>query len=286
MFASRGRVVALLILCIVASTSSSVAQTETTGSAPSSAPAGEKPTALLRLCFRDAERGTAVVPDALLVDGKMIYSRIDEAGRLDLPLESGDHMLQVNARGYQQMDAKETALPDSPPLNIITLDPLQKPVELQPGSLSKYMKPDHGLVAGFIVDDELGKPIEGAEVKLNDDSAKTETSGNGFFALAVPMANAGPLPEDANQKFVKRTFVITKDGYGSEERQNVLLLKENPKIWQVRLQSGGSTNVINEDNSRGGLQQWIFGVPDDHDHETSGTDGSTSEPGHGAVLPH
>lgn len=238
-----------------------------------------KSTALLRLCFRDSERGTAVVPDALLVDGKMIYSRIDEAGRLDLPLESGDHNLQVNARGYKQMDAKETALPESPPLNIITLDPVQPPPELQPGSLSKTMKPDHGLIAGFVVDDELGKPIEGAEIRLGDGSAKTTSEGTGFFALAVPMANAGPVPDDPNQKFVKRTFVISKDGYGAEERQNVLLLKESPKVWQVRLQPGGSTNSVDEDNNRGGLQQWIFGVPANADGETSG-DATTTEPHH------
>lgn len=236
-----------------------------------------KPTALLRLCFRDSERGTAVVPDALLVDGKMIYSRIDEAGRLDLPLESGDHNLQINARGYKQMEAKETALPESPPLNIITLDPMQSPAELQPGNLSKYMKADHGLVVGFVVDDEMGKPIEGAEIRLGDGSVKTTSEGNGFFALAVPMMNAGPLPEDTNQKFVKRTVIISKDGYGAEERQNVLLLKENPKVWQIRLQPGGSTNSIDEDNSRGGLQQWIFGVPANADGETT-ADATTTEP--------
>lgn len=238
-------------------------------------------TALLRLCFRDSERGTSIIPDAVLVDGKMIYSRIDEAGRLDLPLESGDHTLQVNARGYKQMDAKETALPDSPPLNIITLDPLSKPPELQPGNLSKYMKADHGMIAGFIVDDELGKPIEGAEIKLADGSVKAVSEGSGFFAMAIPMDNAGPLPEDAKQKFVKRTFTISKDGYGAEERQNVLLLKENPKIWQVRLQQGGSTNVVDEEQTRGGLQQWIFGVPAEHDDDTTGSaDGQSTATKH------
>ncbi|MGI8906386.1 MAG: hypothetical protein ACR2IE_07855 [Candidatus Sumerlaeaceae bacterium] len=255
----------LLPLAIVAIATSSTAETQSTGTTE------KKPTALLRLCFRDSERGTAVVPDALMVDGRLTFSRIDEAGRLDLPLESGDHMLQVNARGYQQMNAKETALVDGPPLNIITLDPLQKPAELQPAHLSRYIKPGQAIVAGFVVDDELGKPLEGVEVKTADGSAKTTSEGNGFFAVAVPMDNAGPLPEDPSQKFVKRTFVFSLEGYGREERQNVLLLKENPKFWQVRLQPGGSANVINEEDNRGGLQQWIFGVPEEHDDSTSGT---------------
>jgi hypothetical protein len=71
---------------------------------------------------------------------------------------------------------------------------------------------------------------------------------------------------------VKRSLIISKDGYGAEERRNVLLLKENPKIWQVRLQQGGTTNVVDEENTRGGLQQWIFGeTKHDDDDDTTAT---------------
>jgi len=237
-------------------TASSTAETSTSG--------------LLRLWFRDSERGTAIRPTAILLDGRPVFSQVDETGHTNLTTTEGDHNVVVHANGYDTLDSKQTAFGYDAPMNVLMLDPAQKTDELRPENLSRHMKDDSGLIVGFVVDDEASRPIEGADVEVTGSpDFRTKADARGFFALHVPLKGATPMPDDAQgRRFVKTNFKVTCDGYGYEERLNVVLESGSPKIFQIRLVPGGGGNALDEEEDRGGLQSWIFGVP--KDGETTG----------------
>ncbi len=238
--------------------------------------------AVLQVWFRDSERGTAVRPDAILLDGKPIFPKVDETGSAVISTTEGDHELGIRGAGYDPMDTKQTAFSYDPPMNAIFLDPAQKTAELRPENLSRYMPGNSSLVAGFVVDEELSRPVEDAEVEIIDTELKAKTDSRGFFAVGVPMSQGATLPEDAaGRKFIKKGFRVTKEGYGYEERLNVAFETGVPKIFQIRLVPGGGGNTLDEETDRGGLQSWVFGIKDS---ETSGQPGTHTRPGDGLTT--
>src|SRR6188508_3464690 len=123
-------------------------------------------TGILHFTFRDSARGTVLKPDAILIDEKMTFNPIDEAGRVSIAVPPGDHRVVVKARGYADLDSRQTAATNHAPMNLLMLDPLVQPEQLKPENLGKDMPADGTFIAGFITDDVMGKPIAGAEVEL------------------------------------------------------------------------------------------------------------------------
>lgn len=267
---SRSLATSLVAVIGLITPNNAVAQ-ETTASADQTSETGRM--GLLRLCFRDVDRGTAIVPDALIIDGRMIFSRVNEAGFIDVQIPEGDRQVLVKAKGYDDLPSKQTSFAEDAPLNALMLDPKEKTPELRPDNLSRFIKDKSSAMAGFVVDEELSRAIKDAEVELLGTDIKTKTDERGFFALSVPMTDAGPIPEDVTgRKFAKKNFKITKPGYGYEERLNVLLETAIPKIFQIRMIPGGGGNAVDEEVDRGGLQSFVFGMPrDPHEHDETTT---------------
>lgn len=241
----------------------STAVSQDTTSTENAAPETSIP-AVLRVWFRDAERGTAVRPDAILLDGRPIFPRVDETGHVDIMTTEGDHQLGVRASGYDPLDSRQTAFSFDAPMNVIMLDPVQKTPELRPENLSRFMSENSSLIVGFVVDEELSRAIEDAEVEIVDSEIKTKTDARGFFALQIPLTEGTPMPDDAaGRKFRKVSFRVTKDGFGYEERLNVAVETGSPKMFQIRMIPGGGGNTLDEETERGGLQSWVFGIPPD-----------------------
>lgn len=218
-------------------------------------------TAVIHFSFRDSARGTVVKPDAVLIDNKMVYSIPDEAGRLVVPVTPGDHTVLVKARGYNDLESRQTALPDQAPNNLIMLDPENQPEQLKPENLGIGM-PDGGtVIVGFVVDDQSGKPLPGAEVELLEQNQKTTSDAEGFFKLPVPMPDGKQMPEDPRGVlFASRSFRVTKPGFGFDERMNVLVESGAPKVYQIEMLRGGGGNTIDETTGRNNLQSSLFGL--------------------------
>lgn len=237
-------------------------------------------TALLQFTFRDSVRGTVIRPDAVLVDNQMIYQAIDEAGRLIIPVSPGDHRVLVKANGYNDMDSRQTALSDSTISNIMMLDPSETPEQLKTENLNRDIPADGTLLVGFVIDETSGRPVPGAAIELLNHDIKTATDKDGFFRLPVSMPDGQPMPDDPRGViFGQRDFRITKDGYGFEERLNVLLESGMPKIFQISLVRGGGGNSVDEDAGRNNLQSGLFGrfnvEPESPPHPASMPEGAS-----------
>lgn len=229
-------------------------------------------TAVLHFTFRDSTRGTVVRPDAVLIDNKMIFNTIDEAGRMSVAVAPGDHRVVIKADGYDDMDSRQTALTDQAPNNIIALDPVSVPEELKPENLSIGMPSDGTVLAGFIVDSSTGRPLPGADVELLDKETKVKSDDAGFFKLPVSMPDGKQMPDDSRGNFyTQRDFRITKAGYGFEERMNVLVESGAPKIFQVEMIRGGGGNSLDEAAGRNNLQSSLFGLTNVEPEDTPTT---------------
>lgn len=218
-------------------------------------------TALLNFVFRDSTRGTVVRPDAVLVDNEVMFNTIDEAGHMTIPVTPGDHRVVIKARGYADMDSRQTALEDQAPKNTVMLDPLTPPEQLLPENLSQNMPVDGTLVCGFVVDAASGKPLAGAEAELLGKDIKVKTDKDGFFKLPVSMPDGKQMPEDPRGVvFAQRDFRVFQPGYGFEERINVLVESGAPKIFNIDMIRGGGGNSHDESAARNNLQSSLFGL--------------------------
>lgn len=218
-------------------------------------------TGILHFTFRDSARGTVVRPDAILIDGEVKFHNIDEAGRVSIPVSHGNHQVKVMARGYDDLDSRQTAATDHAPMNLIMLDPAKEPDQLKPENLGSGMPADGTFIAGFITDDVFGKPMANATVELVEKNVQVKTDEDGFFKLPVSMPDGKIMPEDPRGAlYAMRDFRITKPGYGFEERLNVLVETGSPKVYQLTLIRGGGGNSVDEAAGRNNLQSSLFGL--------------------------
>ncbi len=217
--------------------------------------------AVMHFTFRDSARGTVVRPDAILIDNKMIFNAIDEAGRMSVPVSPGDHQVLVKANGYDDLDSRQTAALDQAPINVIMLDPAEDPEELRPEKLGEGMPADGTLIVGYVTDETVGKPVAGAAVELLKQDVKTTTDERGYFKLPVSMPDGKPMPENLNGiTFSTRDIKVSKPGYGFEERLNVLVESGTPRIYQFQLVRGGGGATVDETEGRNNLQSSLFGL--------------------------
>jgi len=218
-------------------------------------------TAMLVFTFRDSARGTVIRPDAVLIDNQMAFNTIDEAGRMTAAVTPGDHRVLVKARGYKDLDSRQTALADQAPNNVIMLDPEKEPDQLKPENLSKGMPADGTVIVGFVVDGDTGKPLPDAQAELIGKNVKVTSDQDGFFKLPVHMPDGKQMPDDPRGVvYTQRDFRVTKLGYGFEERLNVLVESGAPKIYQIELLRGGGGNSADENAGRNDLQSSLFGL--------------------------
>jgi hypothetical protein len=237
-------------------------------------------TAFFQFTFRDSARGVMVRPDAVLIDNKVVFNTIDDAGRMTVPVTPGDHRVLIKARGYDDMDSRQTALVDQAPNNIIMLDPESTPEQLKPENLGHGMPADGTFLAGFVVDNSNGRPVAGADVELIGKGQKTATDADGFFKLPVHMPDGKQMPDDPRGVvYTQRDFRVTKPGYGFEERVNVLVESGAPKIFQIELVRGGGGNSMDESAGRNNLQSGLFGLTN-VEPEDPPTSASMPLPGH------
>lgn len=228
---------------------------------PARAQAAESPQAIMHFTFRDSARGIRVMPEAVLINNKPVFNVIDEAGRMSVPIAPGDHRVVIKARGYTDLDSRQTASLDHAPMNLLMLDPATQPEELLPENLSQGMPDDGTLIVGYITDEEMGVPLAGANVELLGKDVAVKSDKNGFFKLPVAMPDGIQMPDDPRGgTYGMRDFRVTMPGYGFEEHINVLVESAAPRIYQIQMIRGGGGNSIDEAGSRNNLQSGLFGI--------------------------
>jgi hypothetical protein len=220
----------------------------------------------LILFFRDSRTGALIVPDQLLVDGRDYTGLVTPTGHITIKVPPGDHDVVARAKNYHEMAAKEAAFLEDNQTNLLMLDPVEEPEQLKPENLNKLLEPDSSLVAGFVTDDDTGLPLENTEISVSGLQGKTLTDEKGFFQMRVPMTDAGPMPESqTGQLFTRKNVEISRAGYGPEERQHVLLLTGEPKLFMIKLARGTQKSIVDENDHRSDLVKNLLGE-DVHDH--------------------
>lgn len=187
---------------------------------------------------RDGATGMAV--DAKYILDNKIYTAIE----LDAFLKEampGKYYYKVEAEGYKTMETWTVVppLPDSDSERIVMVGLLGKesPPELTNSNLSQFIKPDMGLLVGYVTD-KSGQPLEGVIVKSSTES--TITSNRGFYALNViislSLSCEGVNVIFSKPEYITKNYLHAMSGsiapnpqsieeYNYDARMNVELLK-------------------------------------------------------------
>jgi len=209
----------------------------------------------IQMCFQDSRTGMGVVPDTVLVDDTNVAKQVDASGRLRLDVLPGEHRILISAKGYQDLDTRQTVLAGNASKSIILLDPTTPPAEPfaePPGAIGEVPR---AAIRGYVVDDETGQPLAGATLAVVGTNDHTVTDADGFLTLTVPVGDGTPIPEDnTGRLFVKKDMVVTKVGYGTLVEQNIVLIGGETYRFQFRLVPDGVTRAINEQKHRGNMQ--------------------------------
>ena len=199
--------------------------------------------------FLDSATGYAVQPDEVIIretNRRALVSRSavaaalkQQKGWLNLALPLGTYEFEVRATGYAASRATFVLDERAPQRIDFHLDPLITPPEVAPSRLRALHQADATLVVGFVVDDETGQPLGGAEVRDTGGQAHTRTNARGFFEirLSVPRYAEGIATAD---------LVIEKRGYVGEQRQYIELMPAGDWIYRIRLEPGEGVRAIDE----------------------------------------
>ena len=198
--------------------------------------------------FLDSATGYAVQPDEVAARGlgaqqpetRLRREDVSAAGRAALRLERGRYALRAAAEGYRPVVGEFQFEPDNPYRLQFLLDPVEEPAELHPDVIAGLVRHGATLIQGFIVDEDLGAPLEGVLVKSLPSRVSVASDRRGFFRLYVPV----PAQEQ------EASLHFEKPGYRTEERRPLELWSRGDWTYRVRLERGGGRVVVDENQLR------------------------------------
>ena len=196
------------------------------------APARAQITGSQTVRFFDSETGLVVEPQQVTLDGTAFATRDPRfAGAFRLSLTAGEHEIQAFASGYRNFTC--SLRPFDAAGAEAMIDPVVGPPEFSPGAIRGNLSPDSALIIGFVGDDLTGRPLGGVRVAVL--GVEAFTNERGFFSLRVP-AETGD-----EEQVTAASVTFAKEGYRTDERQNVDLYPNNALKYRVRLQPGTGT---------------------------------------------
>ncbi len=200
---------------------------------------------LLHLAFVDSSTGFSVQPEIKLVaaNGGELFLTADEAGRVSTNLAEGDYSISIAAKNYLPISAAIAVADFTPDLQF-TMDPVSTPAELRSESIVAMHRRDATVFVGFISGSDSRRPLENVRVVSWPSGTETQTDARGFFKILVPLQN------DTEWVASPARLVFAKDGFKSEERQNLELSPYGDFVLRIALTPGTGTNVTSEEGKR------------------------------------
>lgn len=153
-------------------------------------------------------------------------------------LPAGRKQLRFSAPGHKDAQANfELQAGERLPVKVL-LDPDALPEELKPEVVKSKLQPGKALVHGHIVDDDTGRPLKGAVVRLEQAKAEAVTDDKGYFILnsLVP-----PAFRQANEIPASDTLIVRAPGY-KEHRITGALLVEGATHYAIELEAGAGSS--------------------------------------------
>jgi len=206
----------------------------------STAWANELPLAV-EVQFVDSATGYALQPDEIAThphragatEQRFGRSHTRNDGRAVMTLERGRHTIGASLSSHRSISGEVEVRENFPYKLRFLLDPLEKPLELQPDNIASRHRDDATLFQGFIVADETGHPLRGVRVKSTPSGVGAVTDERGYYELYVPLQSPAIL-------------VVETPGYRSEERQQLELFARGDWTYNFRLERGSGTQALDE----------------------------------------
>jgi hypothetical protein len=194
--------------------------------------------------FLDDKTGIKVMPLTLEVrqrqDTNVVYKlsqkQIAGNGTALVEVPAGTYDVRVTADWYEPMATYFTVKEDGTVNATFSLVPTNKPFELSPRYLSTLRKSDAMVIAGYVVNDFEGAPMDSVFIFSADKSATTYTDFSGYFQLIVP------LPENKQGEESKGTIYFKKKGFTTEVLHKFDMWPMGDMVFKVRLKTGKGTH--------------------------------------------
>ena len=172
--------------------------------------------------------------------GQAVTRLTDEFGHLQLDLPAGEYDFLITAPGFESMES-HSAVNGGSVQNIgFVLSPFEEPEEIKHRPAHR---PGFTAVAGWIVDADTGKPLQGVRVRIYGGRAEEQTNQGGYFVLYVPS------PPECKQSGVENfpgtgTLIAELAGYVREVHVNVVLPDDLDAGFGAELRRGAGTVVV------------------------------------------
>lgn len=210
--------------------------------------AAQTPERAVRIRFLDSATGYAVQPDEVrarperqeLTERRLGRSAITSTGRATLSLGPGRHTLSVAANKYlPHWGDVDLSAGDGYRINFF-LDPGETPHEISPEYVTTLHRVNETVFVGYVVDEESGEPIAGAQVHTEPSGREAHTDARGYFQIYVPVQTL----VEAQTSPARLSF--SSPGYITEERRYLELWSKGDGIYRIRLNRGVGTTVVDE----------------------------------------
>ena len=189
---------------------------------------------VFQVAVKDSHTHYALQASLTLQGPQNVSVRTNEAGRVTVSLEPGEYRIEVSAPLHKTLRTHTNIHQGASDSGTVFLDPDNLPSEELPENLTPYQRPGFTLLHGYIVDEDTGKPIEGATVRAEHANVATHTDSKGHYLLSIPTPVAeypGGLGTD--------TLIFAKQGYSTQEYDNFGVAGD---------EMGGSANELQKGN--------------------------------------
>jgi hypothetical protein len=194
---------------------------------------------------RDSETGYAVpatIKYANVEEGwaSARSQQTDDSGRLRLELPAGEFLVEASAPGYRHSRSHISIKPSATLSTGFRLSPEKLPEEFRPERVDSESRPGFYFLHGFVVDDDSGKPILDAKVKVKKAQLATTTDARGYFSISVPVSPPAGS-EDATD-----TLVVEFPEHKKYVFRNILLVPDSDLECTVSMERGPGVIERNE----------------------------------------
>lgn len=126
----------------------------------------------------------------------------------------------------------------------VMLDPIEPPDELSGSRLGILRSKTSMIIAGYVVDDDRGFPLDNVEAAYWPAGLSVRTDARGFFVLSIDCR--------AEQALSRGTLIFKRVGYETVERRHLEIWPGGDWILRIRLKTGEGQSAIDELNLRRG----------------------------------
>ncbi len=156
------------------------------------------------------------------LEGPAIFNlRTDDTGRVQPKLPAGDYQLEMTAEGYEPVKTHMFIQEVGTFPFTVALTPLAPPSPEEESAFKARLREGYTLVTGLVMDDEIGKPIRGARIRLEGAGKETTTDARGEFYISIPTP---PIVNDIPTGMV--TLSAEAPGYKMMIVRNIMIASE------------------------------------------------------------